>query len=30
MKKLQKAARWIGRMLNVQLPMGVISGVRTR
>jgi hypothetical protein len=30
MKKLQKAARWIGRMLDVRLPMGVISGVRTR
>jgi hypothetical protein len=30
MKKLQKAAGWIGRVLEVRLPMGTISGIRTR
>jgi hypothetical protein len=30
MKKLQKAACWIGRMLDVRLPMGAISGIRTK
>jgi hypothetical protein len=28
--RLQKAARWIGRVLDVRLPMGVISGIRVR
>jgi hypothetical protein len=30
MKKLQKAAGWIGRMLDVRLPMRTISGIALR
>jgi hypothetical protein len=28
--RLQKAARWIGRVLDVRLPMGTIFGIRTK
>jgi len=28
--KLRMAIRWIGRVLAVRLPMGVISGIRFR
>jgi hypothetical protein len=27
--RLVKAARWVGRVLEVRLPMGIISGIRT-
>jgi hypothetical protein len=26
---LRKAALWVGRVLEVQLPMGAISGIKT-
>ena len=30
MKAVRIAARWIQRVLEVQLPMGAVSGLRTR
>ena len=27
--RLRKAIRWVGRVLEVRLPMGAISGIKT-
>jgi hypothetical protein len=29
-KALRAAAHWIGRVLDVRLPMGAVNGLRTR
>ena len=28
--RLRNAVRWVGRILDVRLPMGTIAGIRTR